>query len=60
MKFDKLSAEEKIGKVWRKKVTEMRKLDELLKRTHAPPVLKKSWKASISIKTIKKTSKKNI
>jgi len=42
MKFDKLSAEEKIGKVWRKKVEEMRKLDKLLKETHAPPVLKKS------------------
>ena len=41
-KPDKLSAEEKIARVWRKKVAEMRKTDEILKRTHAPPVLKKS------------------
>ena len=42
MQSKKISAEEKIARVWRKKVEEMRALDKLLKETHAPPVLKKS------------------
>jgi hypothetical protein len=41
MKSKKLSTEEKIGRVWRKKVEAMRALDKILKETHAPPVLRK-------------------